>query len=74
MQAVIIFTILSSLLVVGKFLRVRAQFLQRLYLPSSVIGGLVGLAVLNIFNLDTTGIEIPPWAVDGMRAAPRCSI
>ena len=70
MRAVIIFTILSSLLVVGKFLRVRVQLLQRLYLPSSVIGGLVGLAVLNIFDLKTTGFEIPPWAVEGMQAVP----
>ena len=43
MNAVVIFAILSVLLVVGKILRVRIPFLQRLYLPSSVIGGLVGL-------------------------------
>ena len=34
------------MLVVGKVLRVNLPFLQRLYLPSSIIGGLVGLAVM----------------------------
>ena len=33
-------------MVLGKFLRVKVKFLQRLYLPSSVIGGLVGLILL----------------------------
>lgn len=70
MQAVVIFIILSSLLVIGKFLRVRVQFLQRLYLPSSVIGGLVGLAALSIFNHSATDIEIPSWTVDSMLAVP----
>ena len=46
MNAVVIFTILSLLLVVGKILRVRIPFLQRLYLPSSVIGGILGLVVV----------------------------
>ena len=70
MRAVVIFIILSSLLVIGKFLRVRVQFLQRLYLPSSVIGGLVGLAALSIFNHSATDIEIPSWTLDSMRAVP----
>ena len=46
MTAIIIFCALSTLLVLGKFLRMRFQFLQRLYLPSSVIGGLLGLVIV----------------------------
>lgn len=41
MLAVSIFAILSLLLVCGKLLRLRFAFLQRLYLPSSVIGGVM---------------------------------
>ncbi len=48
MTAVIVFTALCALLVLGKVLRVRFALLQRLYLPSSVIGGLVGLLVLTV--------------------------
>ena len=65
MNAVIIFAILSVLLVVGKVLRVRLSFLQRLYLPSSVIGGLVGLVVLT-----SLGSRAPAEVADGMRAIP----
>jgi len=49
MNAVIVFAILCCLLVIGKFLRLRLPILQRLYLPSSVIGGAVGLAVFSCF-------------------------
>ena len=70
MEAVVVFTALSSLLVIGKFLRVRVQFLQRLYLPSSVVGGLVGLAAISVLNSGVTGAEVPRWAVDGIRAVP----
>ena len=65
MNAVIVFSILSVLLVVGKALRVRLSFLQRLYLPSSVIGGLAGLAVLTAL-----GSHAPAEVTDGMRAIP----
>lgn len=41
MIAVFVFSILSFFLVIGKILRVKLTFLQRLYLPSSVIGGAV---------------------------------
>ena len=34
------------MLVIGKVLRVNLPFLQRLYLPSSIIGGLVGLVMM----------------------------
>lgn len=49
MQAVVIFCVLSVLLVVGKVLRVSIPLLQKLYLPSSVIGGLIGLIVFQCF-------------------------
>ena len=65
MNAVIIFSVLSLLLVVGKVLRVRLSFLQRLYLPSSVIGGLIGLAVVTAL-----GARAPAEVTDGMRAIP----
>lgn len=49
MTAVSVFAALSLLLVCGKLLRVAVPLLQRLYLPSSVIGGFLGLAVLTLF-------------------------
>ncbi len=45
-MAVSVFALLALLLAVGKGLRVVCPVFQRLYLPSSVVGGLVGLAVL----------------------------
>ena len=47
MNAVILFAILSILLVAGKILRVQLPLLQKLYLPSSVVGGIIGLTVLS---------------------------
>ena len=49
MNAVVIFAILSVLLVAGKILRVQIPLLQKLYLPSSVVGGLLGLILLTSF-------------------------
>ena len=49
MQAIVIFCLLSLLLVFGKVLRVSIPLLQKLYLPSSVIGGFVGLAIFQCF-------------------------
>lgn len=65
MHAVAIFSILSVLLVVGKVLRVRIPLLQRLYLPSSMVGGLVGLVLLCAFRA-----SVPPELVEGMRLLP----
>ena len=65
MQAVAVFVSLSLLLVIGKMLRVRLSFLQRLYLPSSVIGGLAGLAAVTAL-----GSHLPTELTDGMRAVP----
>ena len=45
MTAVLVFCILSLFLVLGKFLRVFIPLLQKLYLPSSIIGGAVALVV-----------------------------
>lgn len=47
--AVMSFSGLCCLLVLGKFLRVRLKVLRTLYIPSSVIAGLIGLLLLNIF-------------------------
>ena len=49
MTAVILFCLLSLFLVAGKILRAGIPLLQRLYLPSSVIGGIAGLLLLQIF-------------------------
>ncbi|MBQ9755412.1 MAG: sodium:glutamate symporter [Lentisphaeria bacterium] len=47
MNAVTVFCLLSVLLVMGKLIRLGVPVLQRLYLPSSVIGGLLGLLVFS---------------------------
>ena len=65
MNAVIIFVILSVLLVAGKILRVQVPLLQKLYLPSSVVGGLLGLALVSSF-----GGSLPDGVVDEMRSMP----
>ena len=49
MNAVVIFAILSVLLIAGKILRVQIPLLQKLYLPSSVVGGILGLVLLTSF-------------------------
>ena len=49
MNAVVIFAILSILLIAGKILRVQIPLLQKLYLPSSVVGGILGLVLLTSF-------------------------
>lgn len=50
MTAVIIFCILCTLLFLGKLLRVWIPLFQRLYLPSSVIGGMIGLVLFTCFK------------------------
>ncbi len=49
MEAIGIFVFLSVLLVLGKLLRTLIPFFQLLYLPSSVIAGIVGLLLVNLF-------------------------
>ena len=46
--AIIAFCILSVLLILGKALRVHLPILQKLYLPSSVVGGLLGLVLVSV--------------------------
>jgi len=46
MTVVVSFGLLCLLLAVGKLLRVKVKLLQWLYLPSSVIGGILGLIIL----------------------------
>ncbi len=67
--AVIVFVSLCGLLVAGKVMRMRVPVLQRLYLPSSVIGGLIGLAVLSV-----AGDKVPREVVDAMRKVPGLSL
>lgn len=64
MSAVVVFVALCALLVIGKVLRVQLSLLQRLYLPSSVIGGFVGLVALYFW-----GECLPP---DIRQTASRC--
>jgi len=65
MTAVIIFAILSVLLVAGKILRVQIPLLQKLYLPSSIVGGLLGLLLLTCFHE-----HVPEDMVAEMRRIP----
>ena len=48
MIAIQVFCLLSLLLVAGKVLRVGVPLLQKLYLPSAVIGGVIGLVVIQL--------------------------
>jgi ESS family glutamate:Na+ symporter len=51
---------LCLLLALGKFLRVKFKFFQKLYLPSAVIGGIIGLILIQIFG-DTLENWIAGW-------------
>ena len=70
MVAVQVFCLLSLLLVVGKILRAGVPLLQKLYLPSSVIGGLAGLVVLRFFpgavdrELVTVASRLPGFLIN----------
>lgn len=65
MTAVMIFAALSVLLVAGKALRVKLPILQKLYLPSSIVGGLLGLLLLTLFR-----DSVPEGVVEDMRRMP----
>ena len=65
MTAVIIFAILSVLLIAGKILRVQIPLLQKLYLPSSIVGGLLGLLLVTCFRE-----HVPESLTDEMRQMP----
>lgn len=51
-SAVASFCWLCFLLVLGKFLRLYVWVFQKLYLPASVIGGIIGLIVLQLARLN----------------------
>ncbi len=57
MTAVMSFCGLCLLLVLGKAVRTAVPLFQRLYLPASVIGGLIGLAWINTFGKNFS----PDW-------------
>ena len=50
MTAVSVFCALCGLLFVGKLARMKIPLLQRLYLPSSVVGGLIGLVLVTLLS------------------------
>ena len=50
---------LAVLLLIGKLLRARLVFIQKLFLPASIIGGFIGLA-LGPYVLGKTGIQVLP--------------
>lgn len=65
MTGVVVFCALCALLFVGKIVRVNVPFLQRLYLPSSVVGGLVGLVLVSCL-----GDRIPAECTAAARKVP----
>ncbi|MCC8108834.1 MAG: sodium:glutamate symporter [Planctomycetes bacterium] len=62
MNAVMAFCGICLLLVVGKLLRSCILILQRLYLPASVIGGLVGLLAINVVGSEISSAWYSPWS------------
>ncbi|MBQ7208739.1 MAG: sodium:glutamate symporter [Lentisphaeria bacterium] len=65
MTAIVVFCALSVLLLTGKLLRTSIPLFQKLYLPSSVIGGLAGLLVLSL-----AGKHVPEEVVRNLKLLP----
>ena len=65
MNIVLSFSALCILLVVGKLLRVEIRLFQKLYLPASVIGGLLGLVLVQ-----TIGGSLPAATMAGWDQLP----
>ena len=65
MNIVLSFSALCILLVVGKLLRVEIRLFQKLYLPASVIGGLLGLVLVQ-----TIGGFLPAATTAGWNRLP----
>lgn len=66
MTAVMSFCGLCLLLVLGKAVRTAIPIFQRLYLPASVIGGLIGLVWINTFGKNFSSAWYADWnAVPG---------
>lgn len=64
------FIVLCLLLCLGHWLRVRIRLFQRLYLPSCLIAGFLGLAVVQVFKNMGFADEITPF-VDVYGKLPR---
>jgi len=58
---VLSFSSLCILLVLGKFARVKIKLLQKLYLPSSVIGGIIGLIIIQLAGSKAVSDFIQGW-------------
>ena len=65
MNIVTSFSGLCLLLVLGKFLRVKIKIFQKLYLPSSVIAGILGLIIIQI-----SGSSVPSGWTAGWSSLP----
>lgn len=61
MNIVIPFCSICVLLIIGKVARVKIKFFQRLYLPSSVIGGLIGLIIVQIAGDNAVSVCTRSW-------------
>ncbi len=62
MNAIQSFCALSAFLILGKALRTFTPFFRALYLPASVIGGLVALAVVNIPGAEEHASWFTGWS------------
>ncbi len=60
---------LAVFLLVGKLIRARLVFVQKLFLPASIIGGFLGLA-LGPYVLGKTGIQVLPQEMLDLLGAP----
>ena len=61
MNIVLSFSALCILLVVGKILRVEIRLFQKLYLPASVIGGLLGLVLAQTISGSLPEATMAGW-------------
>ena len=53
---------LACMLLAGALLRAKVSFLQRFLIPSCLIGGVLGLALLNIGLLDLPASKLETFA------------
>lgn len=60
MNTVLSFCGLCLLLILGKTLRVKIPILQKLYLPASVIAGVLGFIIIQVFQLSGSG-QMEQW-------------
>ena len=64
------FAVLGGLLLVGVLLRSKVKFLQNLFLPASVIGGLIGLLLGPVVMGDIAILRIPQSFLDDFALIP----